>query len=137
MKARVDSSDTRRERDYSYAKNYLSHFEISISDPPQSRGSATSLRSCPKIFLISTSHPFYRCSVARRNALFMHVSRRGLNMDFRKWIVLGVVLGAGSVAQAKPVRAILRLKERVSMEQLAADVVNPVSPRYGQYYSSE
>ncbi|MGZ3721841.1 MAG: S53 family peptidase [Bdellovibrionales bacterium] len=53
-----------------------------------------------------------------------------------KGVLFGLLI-LSAAAEAKGVRAILRLKERISMEQLAADVVNPVSPRYGQYYSSE
>lgn len=38
---------------------------------------------------------------------------------------------------AKPVTAVLRIKEKISMEEFAKDVNNPSSPRYHKYYSPE
>jgi len=51
-------------------------------------------------------------------------------------VALGCALSAATSA-AEPVRAILRLKERVSMQQLAADVQNPNSSRYGRYFTPQ
>lgn len=40
-------------------------------------------------------------------------------------------------AMAKPVTAVLRLKEKIPMEEFAKDVENPASPRYHKFYTPE
>jgi kumamolisin len=42
-----------------------------------------------------------------------------------------------STASAETINAIIKLRERVPLEQLANDVRSPDSPRFGQYYSNE
>jgi kumamolisin len=46
-----------------------------------------------------------------------------------------LLIAVTSSAHAKPVDLVLRLKERVSMEQLAHNVMDPTSPRYNQFYT--
>ena len=49
----------------------------------------------------------------------------------------GILAAAGATANATPMNLVLRLKERVSMEELAKNVMDPASPRYHQYYSPQ
>ena len=58
-------------------------------------------------------------------------------MIIRKILVTVIALGMASSAYAKPIELILRLKERVNMEDLAKSVSTPSSPRFRKYYSPE
>jgi len=58
-------------------------------------------------------------------------------MNISKILVSLVAISMATSAYAKPVELILRLKERVSMEELAKNVSDPASPRFRKYYSAE
>jgi kumamolisin len=51
--------------------------------------------------------------------------------------VLSMGVIAGAVASATPMNLVLRLTERVPMEELAKNVMDPASPRYHQFYTAD
>ncbi len=52
-------------------------------------------------------------------------------------LLAGAALTASPLASAQTVTAVVRLKERVSLETLAKNVIDPASPRFGVYYTPE
>lgn len=54
-----------------------------------------------------------------------------------QWIGLFLSLLTFSQAGAETIHALIRLKEKIPLEQLAYDVRSPDSPRFGHYYSPE
>jgi subtilase family serine protease len=54
----------------------------------------------------------------------------------RLGLALSALLGAWRV-YAKPVTAVLRIKEKIAIEEFARDVNNPRSPRYHKFYTPE
>ena len=56
----------------------------------------------------------------------------------KKNVLLALALTAPVAAFAQgPITAVLKLKERVSLETLAKNVQDPLSPRYGKYYTPD
>lgn len=48
-----------------------------------------------------------------------------------------VVLGASASAFAQPVNVVVKLQERVPLQELAAAVTDPTSPRYQKFYTND
>lgn len=64
----------------------------------------------------------------------MDAFRKGLSLKF---LVVFVGLTASQFASAQTINAVVRLKEKVSIETLAQNVQDPSSPRFGVYYTPE
>ncbi len=57
--------------------------------------------------------------------------------NFLRLSMAAITLAMGTNSFCKPITAVLRLKERVKMEDLAASVLSPVSLRYNSVYTPE